>query len=135
MAAGAICSESFSFTPQSTGILTDAANFSDNTLNLASSVVVQTVNLSGIGSVNGQTGTAVPNVVGMTEAAAATTLTDAGLTLGTVSSEYSSSEPAGSVIGESPAAGTQVNLGIRGRAAHFHRRGATACAKPAYVRE
>jgi sugar lactone lactonase YvrE len=111
LAPGAICSESFGFTPQSTGILTDGAVFSDNTLNLASSVVLQTVSLSGIGSVNGQTGTAVPNVVGMAEAAAATTLTDGGLTLGTVSSESSSSEPAGSVIGESPAAGTPVNLG------------------------
>jgi hypothetical protein len=111
LAPGAICHESFGFTPQSTGILTDGAVFSDNTLNLASSVVLQTVGLSGIGSVNGQTGTAVPNVVGMAEAAAATTLTAGGLTLGTVSSESSSSEPAGSVIGESPAAGTPVNLG------------------------
>jgi sugar lactone lactonase YvrE len=108
---GAACNEAFSFTPQSSGVLTDAANFSDNTLNLASSVVLQTVNLSGIGSLNGATGTAVPNVVGMTEAVAATTLTNTGLTLGTVSSESSDSEPAGSVIGESPAAGSPVNLG------------------------
>ncbi len=111
LAAGALCSEGFSFTPQSTGILNDTAIFTDNTLNLHPSVVVQTVNLSGIGSVNGQTGTAVPNVVGMTEAAGATTLTASGLTLGTVSTEYSNSQPAGSVIGESPAAGTPVNLG------------------------
>jgi hypothetical protein len=108
---GATCNESFSFTPQGIGILTDGAVFSDNTLNLASSVVVQTVKLNGIGSVNGQTGTAVPNVVGMTEGAAATTLTAGGLTLGAVSSEYSNSQPAGSVIGESPAAGAPVNLG------------------------
>ena len=111
LAAGAICSEGFSFKPQNTGLLSDTAIFSDNTMNLASSVVVQTVNLSGIGSVNGQTGTAVPNVVGMTEAAAATILTESGLTLGAVSSQYSSSEPQGSVVGESPAAGAQVNLG------------------------
>ena len=111
LAPGASCNESFAFAPQSTGILNDSASFSDNTMNLSSSVVLQTVNLSGIGSLNGATGTAVPNVVGMTEAAAATTLTDAGLTLGSVGSQYSSSEPAGSVIGESPAAGSQVNLG------------------------
>ena len=111
LAPGALCSEGFSFTPQGSGILNDTASFSDNTLNLASSVALQTVNINGIGSVNGQTGTAVPNVVGMPEGAAATTLTDAGLTLGTVNSEYSNNQPAGSVIGESPAAGAPVNLG------------------------
>ena len=108
---GAICKESFTFTPQSPGILSDSAIFSDNTLNLATSVSLQTVNLSGIGSLNGATGTVVPNVVGMTEAAAATVLADAGLTLANVSSGYSSSEPAGSVAGENPAAGSQVSLG------------------------
>jgi sugar lactone lactonase YvrE/uncharacterized protein (DUF2345 family) len=111
LAPGASCSESFSFTPQSTGYLTGTATFSDNTLNLSPLVVSQTINLSGIGSTNGQTGATIPNVVGMTEAAAATSLTEAGLTVGAVDSEYSSSEPAGSVIGESPAAGTQANLG------------------------
>ena len=111
LAPGASCSESFSFTPQATGYLTGTASFSDNTLNLSPLVALQTINLSGIGSVNGQTGTTIPNVVGMTEAAAATALTDAGLTVGAVSSGYSSSEPSGSVMGESPAAGAQANLG------------------------
>ncbi len=111
LAPGASCNESFSFTPQTTGYLTGKATFSDNTLNLSPFVVSQTINLSGIGSTNGQTGATIPNVVGMTEAAAATALTDAGLTVGAVGSEYSSSEPAGSVIGESPAAGMQANLG------------------------
>ena len=112
LAPGAICSESFGFTPQSTGLLTGTANFSDNTFNLAPSVVLQTVNLSGNGGLNGQAvGTTVPNVVGQTEAAAAATLTGTGLTIGTVGTAYSSSEPAGSVVGESPAAGAQVNLG------------------------
>ena len=109
---GASCSESFSFTPQTTGILTDSASFSDNTLNLSSSVVLQTVNLSGTSSVNGSaSGAIVPNVVGMTESAAATALTAAGLTVGSVGSAYSSSEPQGSVSGEAPAAGAQVSLG------------------------
>jgi len=111
VAPGGFCYASFTFTPTTTGILTDSADFSDNTMNLASSVGVQTVNLSGIGSLNGATGTAVPNVVGMTVPNATTTLTTVGLTVGTVSTQYSSSEPQGSVIGESPAAGSPVNLG------------------------
>lgn len=111
LAPGAVCSEAFSFTPTTTGILTDTRTFADNTLNLAASVSAQVVNLSGIGTANGATGTAVPNVVGQTEQQAAATLTQAGLTLGTVGSGYSSSQPQGSVSGESPAAGSPVNLG------------------------
>ena len=109
---GAICAESFSFTPQSTGAFTGTAVFSDNTSNLSPLVVVQSVNLSGTGGLNGQAvATVVPNVVGMTQAAATAALTNAGLSLGAVSSGYSNSEPAGSVMGESPAAGTQVSPG------------------------
>jgi len=111
LAPGANCSEGLNFTPTTTGILTDSADFSDNTMNLAASVGVQTVNLSGIGSLYGATGAAVPNVVGMTVPNATTTLTTVGLAVGTVSTQYSSSEPQGSVIGESPAAGSPVNLG------------------------
>ena len=109
--AGASCSESFSFTPQTTGYLTGSAIFSDNTMNLASSVVLQAVNLSGISSTNGQAIGVVPNVVGMTQSAATAALTNAGLTLGSVNTQYSDSEPAGSVIGENPAAGSQVTPG------------------------
>jgi MBG domain (YGX type)/PASTA domain/Galactose oxidase, central domain len=112
LAPGAICSEIFSFTPQSTGYFAASASLYDNTFNLSPLVTLQTINLSGNGGLNGQAvGATVPNVVGQTEAAASTTLTTAGLTLGTVSTAYSSSEPAGSVVGESPAAGSQVNLG------------------------
>jgi hypothetical protein len=112
LAPGATCNESFGFMPQSTGLSTGLGDFSDNTFNLAPSVVLQTINLSGNGGLNGQAvGTTVPNVVGQTEAAAAATLTGTGLTIGTVGTAYSSSEPAGSVVGESPAAGAQVNLG------------------------
>ena len=54
LAPGASCSESFSFTPQSTGYFTGTASFSDNTLNLSAAVVLQPVNMTGIGGVNGQ---------------------------------------------------------------------------------
>jgi predicted Zn-dependent protease with MMP-like domain len=112
LAPGAICGESFSFTPQSTGYLTAAATFSDNTLNLSPLVVLQTINLTGNGGLNGQpVGVAVPNVVGLTQAAATTALTGAGLTLGTVSTASSTIVPSGSVSASNPAAGTQVNPG------------------------
>ena len=54
---------------------------------------------------------AVPNVVGETQAAATTAITTAGLVLGTVTTQSSSTVPSGSVISENPAAGTQVNVG------------------------
>ena len=54
---------------------------------------------------------AVPNVVGLTQAAATTAITGAGLALGTVTTVSSGTVPSGSVISESPVAGTQVNTG------------------------
>ncbi len=60
---------------------------------------------------SGTTQVAVPNVVGETQAAATTTITTAGLVVGTVTTQSSSSVPSGSVIGENPTAGTQVNGG------------------------
>jgi 6-phosphogluconolactonase len=51
---------------------------------------------------------AVPNVVGLTQTAAATALTAAGLTLGTVTPASSASVPAGGVISQTPAAGAMV---------------------------
>jgi beta-lactam-binding protein with PASTA domain len=59
----------------------------------------------------------VPNVVGMTQAAAITAIRGHGLVrrkriqLGTVTTQSSSTIAAGSVISESPAAGTSVNVG------------------------
>jgi hypothetical protein len=109
---GTSCSESFSFTPQTTGYLTGAAAFSDNTLNLSPLVVLQTVNLSGNGGINGQAvGVIVPNVVGLTQAQATAAITGAGLTMGTVSTGPSSIVPSGSVSASNPAAGTQVSPG------------------------
>src|SRR5271166_2835028 len=53
----------------------------------------------------------VPNVVGMTQTTASTNITSAGLVLGTVTMQTSSTVAAGSVISESPAAGTLVGSG------------------------
>jgi hypothetical protein len=53
----------------------------------------------------------VPNVVGLTQAAATATITSAGLILGTVNTASSGTVPAGDIISESPAAGTSVAPG------------------------
>jgi beta-lactam-binding protein with PASTA domain len=54
---------------------------------------------------------AVPNVVGLPQSAPTTSITSAGLVLGTVTTQSSSTVPSGSVISENPAAGTEVNAG------------------------
>ena len=54
---------------------------------------------------------AVPNVVNLTQAAATTAITGAGLVLGTVSQQSSTTVSAGSVIRQTPASGTSVSLG------------------------
>jgi len=54
---------------------------------------------------------AVPNVVGSTQAAATSAITSAGLTVGTITPAPSSSVPAGSVMLQTPAAGTVVASG------------------------
>ncbi len=53
----------------------------------------------------------VPNVVNQTQASAASALTAAGLTVGTVTAATSPDVPAGSVISQDPAAGTQFAAG------------------------
>ncbi len=53
----------------------------------------------------------VPNVVGMSESQAGSTLTSAGLTVGTKSYVESDTVPAGSVISQNPVAGRQVPSG------------------------
>jgi uncharacterized repeat protein (TIGR03803 family) len=50
----------------------------------------------------------VPNVVGETQATATTAIADAGLVVGTVTQQSSSTVASGDVISESPAAGTNV---------------------------
>jgi len=53
----------------------------------------------------------VPNVVGQAQAAATSAITGAGLTMGAVTQQSSSTVAAGSVISESPTAGTRVASG------------------------
>ena len=53
----------------------------------------------------------VPNVVGLTQSAATTAITGAGLVVGTVTQQSSATVPAGSVISQNPAAGTSVAAG------------------------
>ena len=57
------------------------------------------------------TNATVPNVVGQTQSAATSAITGAGLVLGTVTEQSSSSVASGSVISESPTAGTSVASG------------------------
>ncbi|MBK7904655.1 MAG: PASTA domain-containing protein [Proteobacteria bacterium] len=54
---------------------------------------------------------AVPNVLNLTQPAATTAITSAGLVLGTVSQSSSATVPAGSVISQNPSAGTNVTAG------------------------
>ena len=53
----------------------------------------------------------VPNVVGLTQTAAGTTITGSNLTVGTVTQQCSNTVAAGLVISESPPAGAQVTPG------------------------
>src|SRR5438046_5188126 len=53
----------------------------------------------------------VPNVVGQMQAAATSAITSAGLTLGTVTMQSSTTVASGNVISESPADGTRVAKG------------------------
>lgn len=52
-----------------------------------------------------------PNVVGMTQAAAEQAIANAGLSVGTITTQTSASVPAGSVISQQPAGGTAVGPG------------------------
>ncbi len=56
-------------------------------------------------------GTQVPNVVGLAQAAAQTVITNAGLTVGIVTTAISATVPIGDVIGQKPGAGSNVNPG------------------------
>ncbi len=56
----------------------------------------------------GSDGRTVPNVVGMTQSAAQNAITNASLTVGTVTRQSSTTVPAGQVISQSPPAGTSA---------------------------
>ena len=110
LAPGAVCGQNFSFTPQSATFLSGSAVYIDNSLDLASGV--QTITLSGTGAVGGVAGTVtVPNVVGQAQAAVSAPIAAVGLAMGTVTTASSSTVASGSVISQSPAAGTQVAVG------------------------
>jgi beta-lactam-binding protein with PASTA domain len=53
----------------------------------------------------------VPNVVGLTQAAATTSITNAGLVVGDVTQQSSANVPAGNVISQAPAGGASVAAG------------------------
>ena len=53
----------------------------------------------------------MPNVVGLTQSAATTAITNAGLVLGTVTQQASATVAAGNVISQSPSAGGSVASG------------------------
>src|SRR5206468_2047837 len=53
----------------------------------------------------------VPNVVGLTQAAAQTAITGAGLGVGAITSANSATVPAGQVISQNPVGGTSVAAG------------------------
>ena len=53
----------------------------------------------------------VPNGVGMTQSAAEAAITAAGLSVGAITLEYSTTVPAGNVISQNPASGTAVSAG------------------------
>ncbi|MFZ1324738.1 MAG: PASTA domain-containing protein [Candidatus Contendobacter sp.] len=55
----------------------------------------------------------VPNVVGQSQQEAVNALENIGLTVGAVTTQHSSSVPAGHVISQNPAAGVQVDLGSK----------------------
>ena len=59
----------------------------------------------------GPANSTVPNVVGLTQAAASTAITGAGLTVGTITTANSATVPAGNVISQNPVGGTSVAPG------------------------
>jgi hypothetical protein len=59
----------------------------------------------------GAASVSVPNVVGLTQAAATTAITNAGLTLGAVTLQASTTVAAGNVISQNPAGGTSAAQG------------------------
>jgi beta-lactam-binding protein with PASTA domain len=56
-------------------------------------------------------GVTVPDVVGLTQAAATSAITGAGLVVGTITQHTSATVPAGNVISQNPAAGASVDAG------------------------
>jgi beta-lactam-binding protein with PASTA domain len=98
------------------GTLTMAASATVASGNVISESPVAGTNVAKGSAVNlvvssGTAQVAVPNVVGNTQAAASTAITGAGLTVGSVTMATSATVASGSVISESPVAGTNVAKG------------------------
>jgi len=72
--------------------------------------LISVSNPGGEGEGEGETLT-VPNVAGMTETAAGTAITGAGLVVGLISQQYSVTVPAGQIMSQSPPEGSSVVLG------------------------
>ncbi len=53
----------------------------------------------------------VPNVVGQTQATTSTLIVGANLIVGTITRQYSATIPSGTVISQTPSAGSSVNPG------------------------
>lgn len=79
--------------------------------NPASGTSVASGSVVGIVISTGPQQVAVPDVVNQTQSAATTSITNAGLTVGTVTQQSSSTVASGNVISQSPAAGSTVNSG------------------------
>ena len=110
LSPGASCIDTFSFVPTSATFFPGSVVFTDNNLN--GSAATQSIALSGIGATGGVAGSvAVPNVVGQAQTAVSAPIAAAGLAMGTVTKTSSSTVPSGSVISQSPVAGTQVAVG------------------------
>jgi Divergent InlB B-repeat domain/PASTA domain len=84
---------------------------------ITGNVIIQVTTTAGVNSVvsgiffDTPALVSVPNVVGVTQAQAATVITSAGLVAGTVTTAPSSTVPYGNVISVSPAAGASVSTG------------------------
>ena len=92
---------SVTFAPATTGAKTASISITSDGGN-------GSVSASGTGTTPNVT---VPNVVGMTQAAASTAITGASLTVGTVTTQSSATVPAGQVISQNPAAAASVASG------------------------
>jgi beta-lactam-binding protein with PASTA domain len=101
LALGTVTQQSSSTVP--TGSVVSESPVAGTSVNVGSAVnlVVST----------GPAMVAVPNAVGSTQAAATSAITGAGLVVGTVTQQSSSTIVAGSVISESPVSGTLVTVG------------------------
>ena len=92
---------------QSSSITVPAGNVISQNPNAGDSVVAD----SAVSLIVSTGPVAVPNVVNMTQAAATTAISFAGLAIGAITQQTSATVPSGSVISQNPTAGTNVAAG------------------------